>query len=92
MLISAKVLSKLKRLYSIKILSENKSIDDAITIFKPPIFWKEKEIVKNQSKIWNKKDLENLISETNKIELLIKKNYFNSLNIISDFILSTSKN
>ena len=58
-----------------------------ISSFKPPIFWKDKEIVKQQMNNWNYKNTENLIYKINEIELLIKKNTNNSVNILSDFII-----
>ena len=69
---------------------DNKNIDQFITSFKPPIFWKDKEIVKEQIKNWTLKKGENLIYKINEIELLIKKNSSNSINILFDFIIAQS--
>ena len=84
--------NKLKRLQKIqKEYKKNKNLDTVIASFKPPIFWKDKEIVKKQV---NKNDLEkieNMIFKTNDIELLIKKNSDCAINIVSDFIINTSK-
>ena len=44
-------------------------------------------MVKKQILSWSLSEAEKLIYEINDIELLIKKNSFNSLNILSDFIL-----
>mgnify|MGYP006136796787 FL=1 len=85
-LLKAKRLLKLLDLHS-----ENNNADMVVSNFKPPIFWKEKEIVKQQLKYWSKKNVENLINEINEIELLIKKNSSNSINILSDFIVNHSK-
>ena len=85
-LIKAKRLIKLNQNMRI-----NKSIDQAILNFKPPIFWKDKELVKKQIKIWTLDKTYKLIDEINKIELNIKKNSINSLKILFDFILATSK-
>ena len=71
---------------------DNKSLDKTILDFKPPIFWKDKEIIKQQIKNWSLEKTYKLIDEINKVELSIKKNSYNSLNILSDFILNTSKN
>ena len=91
-LIVRSMLSKAKRLLEIKkINNENKNLDEIILSYKPPIFWKDKEIVKNQISKWNLKDTEKLISRIYEIELSIKKNYTSSLNILSDFILNTAK-
>ena len=66
---------------------KNQNIDVTINSSKPPIFWKDKEITKQQIYKWKPKDLKNLIYKTNEIELHIKKNLNNSLNLITDFIL-----
>ena len=66
---------------------ETQNIEELISNFKPPIFWKEKEIVKQQVKCWTSRSANNLIYEINEIELLIKKHSNNSINILSDFIV-----
>jgi len=92
-LITRTFLIKLKRLFKIKKeLELTKNIDNVITAFKPPIFWKDKETVKQQVGKWHLNQIENLIFETNEIELLIKKNSVNSLNILSDFIINKANN
>ena len=92
-LITRTFLIKLKRLFKIKKeLELTKNIDNVITAFKPPIFWKDKETVKQQVRKWHLNQIENLIFETNEIELLIKKNSVNSLNILSDFIINKANN
>ena len=83
---------KVKRL--VKLKEENlyeKNIDSIITNFKPPIFWKEKEVVKTQMKNWSLESAKKLMYELNDLELLIKKNLDNSLNILQDFIISKVK-
>ena len=84
-LIKAKRLNKLKSQ-----TKENENIDQLITSFKPPIFWKDKEIIKEQVKNWTLKIVEYLIYKINEIELLIKKNSSNSINILFDFIITQS--
>ena len=86
-------LNKMKRLLKIQeeIISK-KNVDQVITNFKPPIFWKEKEIVKQQISLWPLKKILIILIKINEIELLIKKNSNNSLNILSDFIISQSSN
>jgi len=89
MLITRTLLVKSKRLYKLLLeINNNKSIEEAISSFKPPIFWKDKEIVKQQIKNWSLNRAENLIYKTNELELLIKKNSYNSINILSDFIIN----
>ena len=90
-LILRTLLIKTKRLLKLQEeIKNNKSIDQTITNFKPPIFWKDKEIVKTQILNWSLKDIEKLIYKISDIELLTKKNSINSINIISDFLLNTA--
>jgi len=82
-------LNKLKTI--LKLANEyklNKNIDLTISSAKPPIFWKEKEITKQQILNWDPENLRILLYKTSNIELLIKRNYDNSVNLITDFILS----
>ncbi len=86
------LLSKAKRIMKIqKEINDFKNIDQAILNFKPPIFWKDKEIIKKQITLWPLNQIENMIFSINEIELLIKKNTSNSINILSDFILNEAK-
>ena len=66
----------------------NGSLDKTIANAKPPIFWKDKEIVKQQINKWSPNQISELIYSLNEIELQIKKNYTNPVNIVSDFILN----
>lgn len=66
---------------------KNNNIDLTISEAKPPIFWKHKEIVKQQIYKWSPKNIKKLIYKLNEIELLLKKNMDNSVNLITDFIL-----
>ena len=90
-LIMRTLLAKTKRLQKLKKESEiSKNIDNTISSFRPIIFWKDKIIVKQQIEKWPLYKIENLIYEINEIELLVKKNSHNSLNIVSDFIINQS--
>ena len=86
------LLAKLKRLVKIyELVDEKNNIDKAVASFKPPIFWKDKPLVTQQIKFWRKDKLKKLIYESNEIELLIKKNSNLGKNILSDFIINSSK-
>ena len=90
-LIVRTLLTKAKRLLKLQEeVKKNKNIEQVITNFKPPIFWKDKEIVKQQINYWPLEKIINMIENINEIELLIKKNSTNSLNILSNFIISQS--
>ena len=86
------LLAKLKRLVKIyELLDEKNNIDQAISLFKPAVFWKDKPLVTQQIRSWKKDELKSLIYEANDIELLIKKNSSIAKNILSDFIINNSK-
>ena len=68
----------------------NNNIDLTISSAKPPIFWKDKEIVKQQIYKWKSNDIKQLIYKLCEIELFVKKNNQSGLNIITDFILDQS--
>jgi len=86
------LLTKLKRLVKIyELVDEKKNIEQAISACKPPIFWKDKPLVIQQIKFWEKGHLKNLIYKTNEIELLIKKNSTIAKNILADFIIDNSR-
>ncbi len=81
-------LNKLKRLRKLRLnLNENNNIDQVINSFKPPIFWKDKNIIKQQIKIWGLNDIESFIVDLNNTESLIKKNPQISNQIINNMIL-----
>jgi DNA polymerase-3 subunit delta len=79
-----------KLLALLKAFETNKNIDLTISSAKPPIFWKEKEITKQQILKWNSKNIKQLIYSLSETELQIKKNINNSINLITDFILFQS--
>ena len=70
------------RSFIIKILdiqknNKNLSIDEKIEKHKPPIFWKDKDRIKNILKIWNTSSLEKFLSNLNIIETEFKRNDLN---------------
>ena len=82
-------INKLKRL--LRLQSEikiKKNIENVISTHKPPIFWKDKDIIKKQIKIWSLDKVQELIVKVNNIELLVKKYPTNSINLVTDFILN----
>jgi DNA polymerase-3 subunit delta len=84
-------LIKAKKLLTLSTVFEiNKNIELTISSAKPPIFWKEKEITKQQIQKWKPKNIKQLIYALSETELQIKKNINNSINLITDFILSQS--
>ena len=85
-------LNKLKRLRKLRLsLREFNNVDQTINAFKPPIFWKDKDIIKQQIKIWELDDIETFIVDLNNTESLIKKNPQVSNQIINNMILDKFK-
>jgi len=88
-LITRILLNKLKKILVLsKEFKKNKNLDLTISTAKPPIFWKEKEITKQQILSWSPENIKETLYKVNDIELNIKKNYDNSINLTTDFILN----
>ena len=84
-------LNKSKRILKLREdFEKNQNIETTISTAKPPIFWKDKEITKSQVNKWTSKKLKELLFKLGEIELLIKKNLSNSINLITDFIIEQS--
>lgn len=78
---------KIHRLLKIKILNRSeKNIDQIFNQIRPPIFWKEKEDLKKQVRLWNEKKIDLVIKKINEIELNCKKNHELATNITLDFL------
>ena len=85
-------LSKAKRILKLSIeLEKNQDLNKTINTAKPPIFWKDKEIIKVQLSKWKPNKIKELIKNINNVELEIKKNYNNSILIVTNFILEKSR-
>ena len=73
-------------------LEKNNDLNKTISSAKPPIFWKDKEIVKIQLKKWNPQKIKELIYKLNNTELQIKKSFNNPILIVTNFILEQGSN
>ncbi len=88
-LIIRSLLNKSKKILLLSYeFEKNGDINKTLSSTKPPIFWKEKDITKQQIYKQNSKSLKNLIFRLNKIELNVKKNINHSINLVTDFILT----
>ena len=84
-------LNKSKKLLNLsKEYEKNNNINQTIANAKPPIFWKEKETVKKQITNWGSDKIKKLIVKITEIELQIKKNSYNPINVTLDFIFDQS--
>ena len=85
-LIIRTLLSRSKRLLNLKIKErQNLNKDEIINSFKPPIFWKEKVIVKKQMSEWSEEEIKNKIFKLADLEILVKSNN-SGINLVSDFV------
>ena len=88
-LILRTILAKSKRLLSIlEQYNENKNLDEIIANTKPPIFWKEIESIKIQVNSWKLNDLKSKMYALSEIEILVKSNSQNSINLVSNHIIN----
>ncbi len=86
-LIIRTILNKSKRLLKIRSeIDNNENIDQVISSFKPPIFWKEKDILKKQAQSWSTDDVKEIIIKVNNLEAQVKKNATNSMLFVSNFV------
>ena len=90
-LILRTLLFKTKRLLELSRKNiQNKNVEQTISSSRPPIFWKDKQIVKNQIMNWKVNEVENLIINIKNLEIDVKKHASSSLNLVLDFILNTA--
>jgi len=83
------LLNKSKKLLTIiDKYQQTNNLEQVISTSKPPIFWKDKEIIRIQAKSWRLEDLKSKIYELNEIEATIKTNSNNSLNILTNFFIN----
>jgi len=95
-LIVKNFLYKIKRLKKLrKNLEKNKNMESVISSYKPPIFWKERDIIKNQLRVISIEKLNKLYVKVNNLEKTIKENSKISGIILYNFVLellNTSSN
>ncbi len=90
-LITRVFLNKSKKILTLsKEYKKSKNIDLTISNARPPIFWKDKELTKQQIYKWEPSNIKKLIYKLNEVELLIKKNLNNSVSLITDFVIEQS--
>ena len=80
-------LQKAKKLLSLlEIINSENNVEKAINEYKPPIFWKDKPVLKKQLQLWSFENIINLICKLNDIEIKIKKNSSQNLILMKNFI------
>tara|TARA_B100001093_G_C26772487_1_gene990844 strand:+ start:318 stop:1316 length:999 start_codon:yes stop_codon:yes gene_type:complete len=84
-------LNKCKRI--LKLIDDyetNKDLSKTISNAKPPVFWKDKDIVRQQITNWTSNKMKKMIYNLNDLELEVKKINFNQVNMVTNFILENS--
>ena len=85
-LIIRTLLNRSKRLLALKKIENiNSNKDAAITSYRPPIFWKEKDLVKKQMSEWTEIEIKKKIYKLTDLEILVKSNTA-GINLVSDFV------
>tara|TARA_A100001035_G_scaffold131560_1_gene103369 strand:- start:401 stop:1402 length:1002 start_codon:yes stop_codon:yes gene_type:complete len=80
-------LQKIKKIINLMEIKKNeRDIDKIISQYKPPIFWKDKPIIKKQMSLWTDKKLYELITKINILEVNIKMNNSISIILMQNFI------
>ena len=67
-------------------INNGRDIEKVIAEHKPPIFWKDKPVIKKQLQMWSFESINELIYKLNNVELEIKKNNTLSLVLMKNFI------
>ena len=90
-LIIRTLLNKSKKLLNLlEDYKDNEDVNKTISNAKPPIFWKDKDLIKKQIMNWTPEKVKELIYNINELEMLVKKISAHPLNIVSNFILEKS--
>ncbi|MDC3030584.1 DNA polymerase III subunit delta, partial [Candidatus Pelagibacter sp.] len=91
-IITRTMLKKTKRLLKlVDDFNKNKNMAKTIENAAPPIFWKEKDITKQQIDKWAHLNIRELISDINNAELMAKRIPMNSINLITNFLIEKSQ-
>ena len=68
----------------------NTSVEKAIELLKPPVFWKDKPNIIEQAKKWNPSKVQVLLKKTFEMELSIKRtSLINSNTLIKKLVIDT---
>lgn len=73
---------RLNKLKTISTLLKDMSILEAIDSIKPPIFWKDKPNVKDQSKLWSSDKIKIALQKTYDLEICFKSNSMINKNLL----------
>ena len=80
-------LQKTKRVLNLlEIIKYEKDIEKVFSQQKPPIFWKDKPVIKKQLTLWTYKNMSDLVCKLNDIEIKIKRNNTLSVILMKNFV------
>ena len=78
---------RLNKLADATSLTKGTSIEKAIDMMKPPIFWKDKPIFMMQAKKWNMNKIKSILEKTYNLEIKIKSDPAIDKNILMKKLL-----
>ena len=73
---------RLNKLNEVSVLSKLSSIENAINMIKPPIFWKDKPIIIKQIKKLNLNKIKKILNKTYELEVKMKSNSVINKNVL----------
>lgn len=79
--------SRLNKLNEVSILSKSTNLENAVSMIKPPIFWKDKPVFIEQVKKWNSNKIKNVLKKTYELEIKMKSNSVINKNILMKKLL-----
>lgn len=79
--------SRLNKLNEVSILSKSTNLENAVSMVKPPIFWKDKPVFIEQVKKWNSNKIKNVLKKTYELEIKMKSNSVINKNILMKKLL-----
>ena len=78
---------RLNKLAEVIKISKNTNLENAISLIKPPVFWKDKPLFTSQSKKWSSSKIKEILNKTYNLEIEIKSNSVLNKNILMKKLL-----
>ena len=78
---------RLNKLAEVIKISKNTNLENAISLIKPPVFWKDKPLFISQSKKWSSSKIKEILNKTYNLEIEIKSNSVLNKNILMKKLL-----
>ena len=73
---------RLNKIAEVIEMSKNNNLEKAVTLIKPPIFWKDKPLFISQTRKWSSSKIKKILNKTFNLEIEIKSNSAPNKNIL----------